>query len=132
MKKISAVSLILTLLFSGLNCVNNKVKTMTNPLLQNWDTPFQVPPFSKIKAADYVPAFEKAMKEQNANIDAIINNTEVPTFENTMLPWPIQVNCSIRCQLFFMANWGLIPTTLFKKWQPNYHQSYRVMVMKLA
>ncbi len=84
MKKITVVALVLAVVLSGLNCVNNKTKKMTNPLLQKWDTPFQVPPFSKIKPADYVPAFEKAMKEQNDNINAIINNTEAPTFENTI------------------------------------------------
>ena len=84
MKKITTVALILAVVLSGLNCVNNKTKKMTNPLLQKWNTPFQVPPFSKIKPADYVPAFEKGMKEQNRNIDAIIANTEKPTFENTI------------------------------------------------
>lgn len=86
MKKISGIALILMVIISGITCANNKTKTMTttNPLLQKWDTPFEVPPFSKIKPADYVPAFEKAMKVQNDNINAIVNNTDAPTFDNTI------------------------------------------------
>lgn len=84
MKKISLVVLVLIMLFSGLSCIHKKTKTMPNLLLQKWETPFQVPPFSKIKPADYAPAFEKAMKEQNSNIDAIVNNNEKPDFDNTI------------------------------------------------
>ncbi len=86
MKKISGIALILMVIISGITCANNKTKTMTttNPLLQKWDTPFEVPPFSKIKPADYVPAFEKAMKVQNDNINSIVNNTDAPTFDNTI------------------------------------------------
>ncbi len=86
MKKISGIALILMVIISGITCANNKTKTMTttNPLLQKWDTPFEVPPFSKIKPADYVPAFEKAMKVQNDNINTIVNNTDAPTFDNTI------------------------------------------------
>ncbi len=86
MKKISGIALILMMIISGITCANNKPKTMTkkNPLLQKWNTPFQVPPFSEIKPADYVPAFEKAMKAQNDNINTIVNNTDAPTFDNTI------------------------------------------------
>lgn len=55
-----------------------------NPLLQEWNTPFGVPPFDKIKDADYLPAFRYAMKEHNEEIDAIVNNQDVMTFENTI------------------------------------------------
>ncbi len=84
MKKITVFAFIVALALSGINCVNNKTKSMINPLLQKWDTPFQVPPFGKIKAADYVPAFEQAMAEQNKNIEAILANSEQPTFDNTV------------------------------------------------
>lgn len=55
-----------------------------NPLLMNWDTPFGVPPFDKIKNEDYKPAFDVALAEHKAEIGKIINNTESPTFENTI------------------------------------------------
>ena len=59
--------------------------TMENPFLVEWDTPFGTPPFSKIKEEHYVPAFEAAIKEQEEKIQAIVDNKEEPTFENTIL-----------------------------------------------
>ena len=84
MKKISSALLILVILFAGLSCVNEKPKTMTNPLLEKWDTKFGVPPFNKIKTGDYAPAFDKAMEEHNNEIKAIINNSDEPDFKNTI------------------------------------------------
>ncbi len=56
-----------------------------NPLLSAWDdTPFGVPPFDKIKDEHYRPAFAAAMAEHKAEIKAIINNPEAPTFANTI------------------------------------------------
>ena len=56
----------------------------TNPLLDDWDTPFGVPPFDRIESEDYLPAVRQAMAMHNAEIDAIIANVEAPTFENTI------------------------------------------------
>lgn len=50
-----------------------------------FDTPFGTPPFDRIVLADYRPAFLAGMKEQTAEIEAIANNTEAPTFENTIV-----------------------------------------------
>lgn len=58
--------------------------TKTNPLLKEWNTPYGVPPFDEIKDEHYEPAFDYAMKEQKENIEKIINNSEEPTFENTI------------------------------------------------
>ncbi|HAP60285.1 MAG TPA: peptidase M3, partial [Cytophagales bacterium] len=55
-----------------------------NPFFQEWDTPFGVPPFAQIKNEDYMPAFEKGMEDNLAEIDAIVNNPEEPTFANTL------------------------------------------------
>jgi peptidyl-dipeptidase Dcp len=55
-----------------------------NPLLTDYGTPFNVPPFDKIKPEHFMPAFEKAFTEQQAEIDDIVNNSEAPTFENTI------------------------------------------------
>lgn len=57
-----------------------------NPLLAAFDTPFQVPPFDLIQVAHYLPAFEKAMAEQKAEIEALVTNAEAATFQNTMEP----------------------------------------------
>ncbi len=55
-----------------------------NPLLTPWDTPFGVPPFDKINDAHYQPAFMAAMAGHKAEIEAIINNPDEPTFANTI------------------------------------------------
>lgn len=59
-------------------------QTMDNPFFTDYTTKFDIPPFSKITNEHYVPAFEKGMEEHLAEIDAIVNNPEPPTFENTL------------------------------------------------
>ena len=56
-----------------------------NPLLQEWNTPYQTPPFSQIETKHYEPAIDYAIEQQRAEVDAIINNPEEPTFENTIV-----------------------------------------------
>ncbi len=56
----------------------------SNPLLAEWDTPHQTPPFDKIKITDYEPAFETAIAVSRAEVDAIVNNPAKPTFANTI------------------------------------------------
>lgn len=58
---------------------------MTNPLLCQWDTPHQTPPFDKIQLSDYEPAFQAAAECMKAEIAAIVNNPEKPTFYNTIV-----------------------------------------------
>ena len=58
-----------------------------NPFLSEWGTPYHIPDFSKIKTEHYMPAFEEGMRQQKAEIDAIVNNAEAPTFENTILAY---------------------------------------------
>lgn len=60
-------------------------KEETNPFLTTWETPQGVPPFNLIKNEHYMPAFEEGMKQQNEKIEAIISNTEAPSFENTIV-----------------------------------------------
>jgi peptidyl-dipeptidase Dcp len=55
-----------------------------NPLLVEWDTPFGVPPFDDIKDEHYLPAFRTAMEQQRAEIQAIVDDPEAPTFANTV------------------------------------------------
>nr|WP_070960845.1 M3 family metallopeptidase [Hyphomonas sp. Mor2] len=56
-----------------------------NPLLQNWDTAYGVPPFAEIADEDYLPAFDVAIADLREEIDAIANNGDAPTFENTIV-----------------------------------------------
>lgn len=57
----------------------------TNPLLEQPNTPFGVPAFDKVKIEHYLPAFEEAIRQNKAEIDAIVNNEDAPTFENTIV-----------------------------------------------
>jgi len=75
---------IMTLLFTTLLLVGCS-KKITNPLLDKWETPFETPPFNLITEEHYLPAFYETMKLHNAEIDAIVNNSEMPTFENTIV-----------------------------------------------
>ncbi len=81
MKNILFLTAIVLILLSS--C---KQKVMNeNPFLnEKYNTPFEVPPFDKIKAAHYMPAFLKGMEEQKNAIKKIISNPEPPTFENTI------------------------------------------------
>jgi peptidyl-dipeptidase Dcp len=70
--------------------VDEKVLTKTiteakNPFFEEWKTPFGVPPFDQIKDEHFLPAFKKGMEIEIKEIDAIVNNTEAPTFENTLV-----------------------------------------------
>ena len=57
---------------------------MKNPLLTESSAPFGAPQFDKIEDAHYLPAFEAAIAEAKAEIDAIVANEQEPTFENTI------------------------------------------------
>ena len=52
----------------------------SNPLLAEWNTPHQTPPFSEIELSDYEPAFDAAIACSHAEIDAIVANPSKPTF----------------------------------------------------
>jgi peptidyl-dipeptidase Dcp len=56
-----------------------------NPFFKEFDTPFGVPPFDVIKIEHYKPAFEEGFKQHKAEIETIINNSEKPNFENTIV-----------------------------------------------
>ena len=75
------------LLVAFISCNKNEKTTQkmnTNPLLSTWETPFDTPPFDKIQSSDYLPALREAIKMHNAEVQAIIDNKEKPTFQNTV------------------------------------------------
>jgi len=55
-----------------------------NPLLEDWATPFKIPPFDRIELAHFVPAFEKGFAAERKAIAAIANNPAPATFANTI------------------------------------------------
>ncbi|HRR94242.1 MAG TPA: hypothetical protein P5348_09650 [Bacteroidales bacterium] len=77
------IIILLTIVAVLTGCKNRTMNE--NPFLnESYNTPFEVPPFDKIKAGHYKPAYLKGMEEQKKNVQAIINNPQAPTFENTI------------------------------------------------
>ena len=68
-------------------CKDKKQTEMDNPFFSAWGTPYEIPDFQRIKTDHYMPAFREGMARQKAEIDAIVNNPEAPTFENTVLAY---------------------------------------------
>ncbi|MBM4172355.1 MAG: M3 family metallopeptidase [Ignavibacteria bacterium] len=63
----------------------NGENKLNNPFFKKWKTPFETPPFNEIKNEHFLPAIEEGIKLEKAEIDAIINNQEKPTFKNTII-----------------------------------------------
>ena len=57
---------------------------MTNPLLADWQTPFGIAPFDQISDDDFAPALEQALAAHGAQIEAIAQNPDTPTFANVV------------------------------------------------
>ena len=55
-----------------------------NPFLTEWNTPYGIPDFNAVQECHYLPAVEAGIAQQEAEIEAIISNTEAPTFENVV------------------------------------------------
>ena len=82
MKRILLLLIPLSMMFAG--CADKS----TNPFFADtYNTPFEVPPFDKIDNEHYLPAIEEGIKRHQAEIDAIVNNPESPTFENTIVAY---------------------------------------------
>jgi peptidyl-dipeptidase Dcp len=56
-----------------------------NPFFETYKTPHQTIPFNELKTEYYLPAFDEAMKQQTVEVDKIVNNSQAPTFENTIV-----------------------------------------------
>src|ERR1700723_2641680 len=56
----------------------------SNPLLQAWVAPFEAPPFDRLEPRHFRPAFDSALSQARAEIDAVAANPEPPTFANTI------------------------------------------------
>ncbi|MCH7657719.1 MAG: M3 family metallopeptidase [Bacteroidetes bacterium] len=80
----------LLLFLSGIlmiSCQTDKTVRMetNNPFFEKYDTPFNVPDFGQIKNAHFMPAFEKGIEEHTKEIGTIVDNTEEPSFDNTVV-----------------------------------------------
>ncbi|MBR2437805.1 MAG: M3 family metallopeptidase, partial [Bacteroidales bacterium] len=74
----------LSLLSAGVMVASCSQPQQENPLLAEWNTPYGIPPFEQVQPEHYIPAYKAAMAAELEEIDAIVNNTEEPTFENTI------------------------------------------------
>ena len=82
-KSITTALVVLALAAGASSCKQDKMQE--NPFLAEYDTPFEIPPFEKIKLEHYLPALQAGIDQQNAEIEAIVANEETPTFDNTIL-----------------------------------------------
>ena len=77
--------ILITVLLFIVSCQQkSKMDPNINPFFQEWNTPYEVPPFLDIKDEHYMPAYQQGMKENLEEIDLIVNNPEAPTFANTI------------------------------------------------
>ena len=68
----------LSIIMATMSCTDK------NPFLSEWDTPYGIPDFGQIEEKHYIPAIEEGIRQQEAEIAAIIANTDAPTFENVV------------------------------------------------
>ena len=74
---ISAIAMIM----AAVSCNNS------NPFFAEWENEFRIPDFSKVQEKHYIPAIEAGISQQQSEIEAIIANTEEPTFENVVVAY---------------------------------------------
>ena len=75
-----------SLLVSSCRSKEDSSNLKNNPFMEEWNTPYGVPPFAEIKPEHYLPAFEEGMRQQKEVVETIVNNSEDPTFGNTIIP----------------------------------------------
>ena len=85
MKHTAIIAAAALVLLAG--CKSKTEQPMDNPFLNEWNTPYNIPDFGRIKTEHYLPAFREGMKQQKEWIDAIADNSEEPTFGNTVIPY---------------------------------------------
>jgi len=80
--KLLLISAFICVSFVG--CQNQSEVDLNNPFFVEYNTPFNVPPFEKIMAKHYIPAFEAGMAQGRMDIDKIVTSKKNPTFKNTI------------------------------------------------
>ena len=68
----------IAIIMTAVSCNNS------NPFLTEWNTPYGIPDFDAVKEKHYAPAVKAGIEQQQAEIEAIIANTEAPTFANVV------------------------------------------------
>ncbi len=106
MKKIAIFAFAAMVIFSACS-----KKQAENPFLGEYNTPFQVPPFDKIKTEHYLPAFAEGIKQHDADIKAIAESKDAPTFENTIVALDASGALLNRVSIVFFNLKGVISDT---------------------
>ena len=113
MKKLTLILISATFVF--FSCTNqNDMDKKENPLLAEFNTPFQVPPYGLIDTTHFIPAFKAGIEEQKAQVEAIINNPEEPTFENVISPFDQSGGILRKARVFYNLNSANTNPTLQK------------------
>ncbi len=99
-------TLMATMLFGLVSCTENS--ETQNPFFSEYKTPFGIPPFEQIKEEHYIPAFEKGMEEHAKEIEAIVNQTEEPTFDNTIVKYNFSGDLLNKVSSVFFNLYGAI------------------------
>jgi peptidyl-dipeptidase Dcp len=73
----------------------------TNPLLQRWQTPYELPPFAEVRPEHFKPAFEVALASHRRELDAIADNAQAPTLGNTLMAFDASGRLLDRTRLLF-------------------------------
>lgn len=82
--------------------IDSNMETLYNPFLEKYQTLHETHPFDKIRIEHYKPAFEEGMRQQNIEIEKIVNNVQSPTFTNTIVALEHSGKLLERvCQVFF-------------------------------
>ncbi|OYT13710.1 MAG: peptidase M3 [Bacteroidetes bacterium 4572_114] len=84
MKKIVTIMMIAGIIASSCTTQQNKSENDMNPFFTAYGTPFDVPPFGKIENSHFLPAIKEGIKQQQAEIEAIIDNPDMANFGNTI------------------------------------------------
>jgi peptidyl-dipeptidase Dcp len=85
MKRSGKNYLVALVILTLMSCNKQPVSDKTNPFFTNFETPFGVPSFEKIKIKHYMPAFEQGMNEGREDLKKIIKNQKEPDFNNTIV-----------------------------------------------
>jgi len=105
MKNLFKVFLISGLIsVSIVGCKQQPQIDKSNPFFTSYNTPFDVPPFEKIMAKHYMPAFEKGMADGRAELGALLKSNDEPTFINTIVPFDGEGDLITKFSTFFFSH----------------------------
>lgn len=113
MKKFTLLLIATGIVYSS--CTNQVEESNgENPLLAEFDTPFKVPPFDLIDTTHFIPAFQAGIKQAETEIEAVVNNSEEASFENTIVPFDQTGEILRKASVFYSLNAANTTPTLQK------------------